>query len=115
MITRRLECLLGFSCKFSKKRLSRRYRNYRLTKSPSTGATGLIGGDYLIVITQKHPEWEVSVLIRDAEKEKLVRKHFPHVRTVQGSLEDYSLLERESKAADVVLSQCHDGLFVKIA
>ncbi|CAG8109623.1 unnamed protein product [Penicillium olsonii] len=69
-----------------------------------TGATGLIGGDYLVGITQKHPDWEISTLIRDPTKAKIVEEHFPSVRIVHGSLANSGLLERESKAADVVLN-----------
>ncbi|PYI03090.1 NAD(P)-binding protein [Aspergillus sclerotiicarbonarius CBS 121057] len=69
-----------------------------------TGATGLIGGDFLVIATEKHPEWKISVLIRDPEKSQLVNELFPDVRVVRGSLEDVDMLKAESKAADVVLN-----------
>ncbi|PLB47689.1 putative nucleoside-diphosphate-sugar epimerase [Aspergillus steynii IBT 23096] len=69
-----------------------------------TGATGLIGGDFLVVATTKHPDWEISVLVRDIEKCKIINTHFPGVRVVHASLEDLGVLERESREADVVLN-----------
>ncbi|KAL4879334.1 putative nucleoside-diphosphate-sugar epimerase [Aspergillus karnatakaensis] len=69
-----------------------------------TSATGLIGGDFLVVVAAKHPDWEISALVRDREKAKVISTHFPAVRVVHGSLDDTDILERESRAADVVLN-----------
>ncbi|CAG8363543.1 unnamed protein product [Penicillium salamii] len=78
-----------------------------------TGATGLIGGDFLVIATQKHPEWEISALVRDPSKAKVIEQNFPNVRVVPGSLGNTTLLETESQAADVVLSQFYSILILK--
>ncbi|KAJ5357266.1 hypothetical protein N7541_004424 [Penicillium brevicompactum] len=68
-----------------------------------TGATGYIGGDSLAALFAKYPEFSYSALIRSAEKADQVKAQYPSVRTVIGDLDDSSLLERESAAADIVL------------
>ncbi|KAL4860326.1 hypothetical protein BDV12DRAFT_205204 [Aspergillus spectabilis] len=68
-----------------------------------TGSTDLIGGDYLHLIAQRH-EWHISVLIRDTEKARAVRQHYPFVEVVIGTLEDTGLLEQQGELADVVLN-----------
>lgn len=68
-----------------------------------TGATGYVGGEVLHRIvastTSKH---QIACLVRDAEKELVVRKAFPDIRVVRGDLDDTSLIETESRNADIV-------------
>jgi N-acetyl-gamma-glutamylphosphate reductase len=72
------------------------------TSAIRTGATGYIGGDALSVITQAHPEWELTVLVRNQETGKTVTRNFPKAKLVFGNLEDSELLEEEAKKADIV-------------
>ncbi|PYH41244.1 NAD(P)-binding protein [Aspergillus saccharolyticus JOP 1030-1] len=69
----------------------------------STGATGYIGGDALYALVQKHPEYSYTLLVRSAEKAKLVQEQYPSARVVIGDLDNSSLLEKESAEADIVL------------
>jgi uncharacterized protein YbjT (DUF2867 family) len=72
--------------------------------NPRTGVTGLIGGDFLHILTKKYPSWSIAALVRDSQKAALIAIHYPQVEVVFGTLDDAELLERESARADVVLS-----------
>ncbi|CAI7591173.1 unnamed protein product [Penicillium glandicola] len=74
-----------------------------MTKLFITGATGYIGGDSLATLVVNHPEISYSALVRSTEKAEQVKAHYPFVRIVVGDLDDSTLLERESAAADIVL------------
>lgn len=74
-----------------------------MTKIFVTGATGYIGGDALATLTQQHPEFAYSALVRSSEKADQVKAQYPNIRIVLGDLDDSELLERESAAADIVL------------
>lgn len=73
------------------------------TKLFITGLTGYIGGDAFYYLSQHHPNFEYSALIRSEEKAKRVREAYPNVRTVIGSLDDSEVLAREAAWADIVL------------
>jgi hypothetical protein len=68
-----------------------------------TGATGYIGGSALDVITNAHPEYEITALVRNAEKAAGLTKKYPKVKIVSGDLDSASLIEGESSKADIVL------------
>ena len=70
----------------------------------STGASGYIGGNTLIQIAEKHPEWTVNALVRDDSSASVLRQRFPSVNFVIGALESRDILVAESSKADVVLS-----------
>ncbi|KAL4807754.1 hypothetical protein BDV18DRAFT_135972 [Aspergillus unguis] len=72
-----------------------------------TGATGYIGGDVFYLVTQSHPDWEVSVLVRNKEKGAKLASEYPNVRVVQGDLDSASIIEDETKNADIVF-HCAD-------
>lgn len=70
-----------------------------------TGATGYVGGEVLHHI--KHSTLtglQVACLVRDADKAKKLKSAYPDVDIVQGGLDDGDTIEREARAADVVLS-----------
>ena len=69
---------------------------------PRTGATGYIGGDFLALAVQTHPDWDITALVRNSDKGALVTSKYPHVKVVIGSLESAVVLETESKKADIV-------------
>ena len=73
------------------------------TKLFITGVTGYIGGDAFYYLSQHHPNFEYSALIRSEEKAKRVREAYPNIRTVIGSLDDSEVLAREAAWADIVL------------
>lgn len=43
------------------------------------------------------------MLVRDAKKAEQIKNQYPKVQIVLGNLDDSSILERESAAADIVL------------
>lgn len=78
-----------------------------MTKLFITGATGYIGGDALYAITQAHPEYEITALVRDSSKGAQVVRDHPRIRLVYGDLDSGELLEEEARKADVVGRRCY--------
>jgi uncharacterized protein YbjT (DUF2867 family) len=68
-----------------------------------TGATGYIGGDFLYLAYNTHPEWSFSVLVRNPKNAETLTQAFPRVRVVQGDLDNVETLREEAKNADIVL------------
>ncbi|GKT43210.1 uncharacterized protein ColSpa_03391 [Colletotrichum spaethianum] len=68
-----------------------------------TGVTGYIGGDAFYALFDKHPEYEYSLLVRNEERAAPVKKAYPKVRIVIGTLHDADVIEKEAAAADVVV------------
>ncbi|CZR55030.1 related to nucleoside-diphosphate-sugar epimerase [Phialocephala subalpina] len=68
-----------------------------------TGATGYIGGQFLENIVSKHPDYNVTCLVRtSSQAEQLTAKH-PSLHFVTGDLDSTSVLTEQSKLADVVI------------
>jgi nucleoside-diphosphate-sugar epimerase len=67
-----------------------------------TGGTGYIGGDFLHVITSKHPDWELTCLVRNSDKGAKIAAVYPKIRLVYGDLDAIELIEEESSSADIV-------------
>jgi N-acetyl-gamma-glutamylphosphate reductase len=67
-----------------------------------TGATGYIGGDFLALVTQAHPDWDITALIRSKDKGDQVTAKHANVKLVVGDLDSVELLESESEKADIV-------------
>ncbi|KAL2010369.1 hypothetical protein VTN00DRAFT_6176 [Thermoascus crustaceus] len=67
-----------------------------------TGTTGYIGGDSLYTISQAHPDWELSALVRSKEKAEQLTSKYPKVRVVLGDLDSADIIEEEVKKADIV-------------
>ncbi|KAH9828870.1 nucleoside-diphosphate-sugar epimerase [Teratosphaeria destructans] len=68
-----------------------------------TGITGYIAGDATFDLYQQHPDYEYAALIRSQEKAETVRKAYPSIRIVLGSLDDSNILTEEASKADIVL------------
>lgn len=68
----------------------------------STGVTGYIGGDALYNIVQKHPDWEITCLVRNSNKGSKVASQYSNIRLVYGDLDSTELLEDEASKADIV-------------
>ena len=81
--------------------------NDKMTKIFATGVTGYIGGDALCAIAEKHPEYEITCLVRDSTKGGQVASQYPKTKLVYGDLDKVDLIEEESKKADIVLSKLH--------
>ena len=67
-----------------------------------TGTTGYIGGDAFFAIAQAHPDWQLSVLVRNKEKGAKLANEYPQVRIVYGDLDSGDIIEEETKNADIV-------------
>ncbi|OAG44257.1 hypothetical protein AYO21_01253 [Fonsecaea monophora] len=73
-----------------------------MAKIFATGTTGYIGGDALYLISQKHPEWELTCLVRNSDKGAKVAAVYPKVRLVYGDLDTVDLIEEEAANSDIV-------------
>jgi nucleoside-diphosphate-sugar epimerase len=69
----------------------------------ATGASGYIGGTALDVIITKHPEYEITALIRDPKKGIALTTKYPSVKIVAGTLDSGDIIKEESSKADIVL------------
>jgi len=54
-------------------------------------------------IVEKHPEWNLVVLVRNEEQKKIVLARWPQLETVIGDLDNKELMIQEGSKADVVL------------
>jgi hypothetical protein len=54
-------------------------------------------------IMEKHPEWNVVVLVRSEEQKDIVLARWPKIEVAIGDLDDKELLIKEGSKADVVL------------
>jgi N-acetyl-gamma-glutamylphosphate reductase len=77
-----------------------------MTKIFVTGVTGYIGGDALYEITQAHPDYEITALVRNSDKGAKVAKVNPSIRLVYGDLDSSDLITAEAQKADIVLRKC---------
>lgn len=68
----------------------------------STGTTGYIGGDGLYAISNAHPDWELSALVRNKDKAAVLSSKYPKIRVVHGDLDSSDIIEEEVKKADIV-------------
>ncbi|RMD42876.1 hypothetical protein DV735_g2298, partial [Chaetothyriales sp. CBS 134920] len=69
----------------------------------TTGTTGYIGGDFLYALVEKHPDWDITALVRSSEKGAKVTAAFPKVKVVYGSNESGGdVIEAEVAKADIV-------------
>lgn len=67
-----------------------------------TGVTGYIGGDFLALLNEKHPDWDITAMVRNSDKGAKVAQEYPKVKLVYGDLESAELLEEEASRADIV-------------
>ncbi|EXJ91034.1 hypothetical protein A1O1_04141 [Capronia coronata CBS 617.96] len=72
-----------------------------------TGATGYIGGDFLYLVSQEHPDWEISCLVRNSDKGAKVAAAYPKVRLVYGDLDATEIIEAAAANADIVYHFAH--------
>lgn len=72
-----------------------------LTPENSTGGTGYIGGTVLDTIVKKHPEYEITALLRNPPED--FAKTYPKVKVVRGDYDNADVLSEEASKADVVV------------
>ncbi|EPS42962.1 hypothetical protein H072_3082 [Dactylellina haptotyla CBS 200.50] len=66
------------------------------------GITGYIGGTTATTLASKHPEYEITALIRNTKQGDQVKAVFPKIRTVLGDLDSLEIIKEESTKADIV-------------
>ncbi|KAK4892309.1 hypothetical protein LTR27_009143 [Elasticomyces elasticus] len=71
------------------------------TKIFLTGGTGYIGGTVLDTVVKQHPEYEVTVLLRN-EPEKF-SKLYPNVKVVNGDYDSTDLISETAAKANIVI------------
>ena len=69
------------------------------------GATGFVGGYVLELLGQKHPEFRVLCLLRNATKARAdtLRSLNRNAEIVQGTLDDQAAISTAAEKADVVI------------
>ena len=70
-----------------------------------TGVSGYIGGHTVGAIVKQHPDWQIVTLVRDQNQADVVKKTWPAVQTVIGTLDDHEILLTQGAKADVVLRE----------
>ncbi|TRX91240.1 hypothetical protein FHL15_007845 [Xylaria flabelliformis] len=69
-----------------------------------TGATGYIGGSVFAALARKHPEYDLTVLLRKPPAN--FKSQFPDVKLIQGSFDDSDIIAEAAASADIVI---HSG------
>lgn len=78
---------------------------------PAPGATEYIAGDALFALSQEHPHYEYSLLVRTKDKAEQVQKSYPSARIVLGDLDASDMLEKEAAKADIIVHICRITTF----
>ncbi|KAK5687720.1 hypothetical protein LTS10_001860 [Elasticomyces elasticus] len=71
------------------------------TKIFLTGGTGYIGGSVLDTVVKQHPEYEVTVLLRNVPEK--FSKLYPAVKVVRGDYDSTDLISETAAKANVVI------------
>ncbi|KAK5995171.1 Oxidase ucsJ [Cladobotryum mycophilum] len=68
------------------------------------GITGYVGGQVALHLLQKHPQLNLTAMVRRESQRAAVHTTFPTVHLVLGDLTSVSLLEEECLKADIVVN-----------
>jgi nucleoside-diphosphate-sugar epimerase len=68
-----------------------------------TGVSGYIGGHTVSLLAQKHPEYTLTLLVRDESQKINVQSRWPDAEIVIGDLDSSELLINVASKSDVVL------------
>ncbi|KAI0975642.1 NAD(P)-binding protein [Xylaria arbuscula] len=66
-----------------------------------TGVTGYIGGSVFAALAQKHPEYDLTVLLRQPPPN--FKDQYPAVKVIQGSFDDSDIIVEAAASADIVI------------
>ena len=66
-----------------------------------TGTTGYIGGTVLDTIVKKHPEYDITVLLRNVPN--TFSERYPKVKIVKGDYDSFDIISKAASEADVVV------------
>ncbi|KAF3934953.1 hypothetical protein ABW19_dt0208550 [Dactylella cylindrospora] len=73
-----------------------------MTKILFIGITGYIGGTTAELLIPKHPEYEITALVRNEKQADQIETVYPNVRTILGDLDSSDLIKEESAKSDIV-------------
>lgn len=65
--------------------------------------TGYIGGTALAYILKAHPDYDVTLLVRNEDKAKHIKAKYPKANFVYGALDDAAVVEKAASEADIVV------------
>lgn len=68
-----------------------------------TGITGYIGGQLLHNLLLKHPDYQITGLVRRDEQGDKIATKYPSVQVLKGDLDSHHILVEQAKEADVIL------------
>ena len=66
-----------------------------------TGGTGYIGGTILDALITKHPEYDITVLLRNVPEK--FNERYPKVKTVKGDYDSFDIISEAASQANVVV------------
>lgn len=84
-----------------------------MVKIFATGTTGYIGGDALYRITQAHPKYRWTCLVRSKERGAHIADQYPDIELVYGTLDDAHILTDQTVKADIMLRPFFQLRFLK--
>ncbi|KAL9108819.1 MAG: hypothetical protein Q9227_006476 [Pyrenula ochraceoflavens] len=82
------------------------------------GATGYIGGTLLNHLVSTHPDFSITVLVRNSEHVKTISAAYPKITSVIGDLDSHETLVREAAKADIVIQSSnfdHEASMLSLA
>lgn len=69
------------------------------------GSTGYIGGEVLYQVLQSFPDFEITALVRSAEKGEIIREGTKgKVKTVIGSLDTLEIIREQTELSDIIIN-----------
>lgn len=69
--------------------------------STRTGVTGYVGGTVFNTLVTAHPEYSITVLLRDPKPS--FSEKYPNVKVIKGDFESTELLKDAASKADIVV------------
>lgn len=70
----------------------------------STGVTGYVGGSVFAALAEKHPEYEMTVLLRSVPDGFV--NAYPKARIVRGDFDSAEVLAAAAAESDIVIRRC---------
>ena len=74
-----------------------------VSDTESTGATGYIGGTVLSSLVECHPEYQITVLLRNVPEN--FSERYPNVKVVKGDFDDENLISETAAQNDIVIRE----------
>lgn len=72
--------------------------------SSRTGTTGYIGGNVFTSLVEKHPAYDITVMLRKSPSG--FERRFPNVKVVLGDFDSFEIISNLASEADIVIRKC---------